>query len=434
MSVPTALILFAMMLGPGGNELLDYVPSQPYWKLKNVIPTADNIAAELMAIKAGDTSKAAQVRKLMALRSLGEMQNASVIPMLQPFADSTEPFVADYARRAIAMAKHEKVPARAALPPPQLANELGLLPVHCSTIVQLSERGDVSADPNTLLAQFPLEPGQDRVALADAFTMRLVDLAERVGNVRVDAITFGLSDDVSPISGYFVASIRGAFDADAMRGAMQTIAGDPRDCDGLPVYHFGPAAAVFVVDSSRLVLISGMHRELLPLSEIAGYVKAHQTSHVTTQALLRMLKTVDMTSPMWGICQVSPAYQQSTFLTDIEALRLTALKDGRGLTLELRARGRTADAAQHAMNAFLDDVTHLQAKLHIASLNSAFVDPLERLMATVRGERNDLVDTLTAAIHSTPPELYRMAMMFDPPVNAVAQRMARATATQPATR
>ena len=434
MSVPTALILFAMMLGPGGNELLDYIPSQPYWKLKNVTPTADNIAAELMAIKAGDTSKATQVRKLMALRTLGEMQNASVVPMLQAFADANEPFVADYARRALATAKGQKIPPRLALPPPQLANELGLLPVHCSTIVQLSERGDASSDPNKLLADFPLEPGQDRVALADAFTKRLVDLAERIGNVRVDSATFGLSDDVTVSSGYFVINFRGQLDAGAMNEAMKEIAGEPTDVDGKPVYRFGPAAAVFVVSDARVVLVSGIKREKLPLSEIAGYIKANQTAHVTTQTVMQMLKQVDMTNPMWGVCQVSPAYQESPLLTDIEALRLTALKDGRGLALELRARGRTNDAAQNAMDAFLENISHLQAKLHIASTNQPVVEPMDRLRASVRGERKDVVATLTAAVHASPAELYRMAMMFDPPVNAAAQRMPRTAATQPAPR
>src|SRR5205823_2631891 len=51
-------LLFTMLLGGGsGNELLDLIPTDAYWKSKAIEITAPNIMLELNSIKVDDTSK-----------------------------------------------------------------------------------------------------------------------------------------------------------------------------------------------------------------------------------------------------------------------------------------------------------------------------------------------------------------------------------------
>src|SRR5688500_8650147 len=99
MSFGTLAALLVLMIRGGGNELLDYVPSEPYWRIKQVVPTVDHLARELRDIKPDNTSKASAIRRLMALRSLGEMKSPAAIVVIQPYLQSNEMFVADYARR-----------------------------------------------------------------------------------------------------------------------------------------------------------------------------------------------------------------------------------------------------------------------------------------------------------------------------------------------
>ena len=63
-------LLFTMLLGgASGNDLLDLIPSDSYWKSKELELTATNIMVELNSIKADDTSKPTAVRRLMAIRA-----------------------------------------------------------------------------------------------------------------------------------------------------------------------------------------------------------------------------------------------------------------------------------------------------------------------------------------------------------------------------
>jgi len=156
-------ILLALLTGGGGgNDLLDYMPTAAYWKAKGVEITAERMAAELATEEPADAAKlvrdlgaddfatreaamkklramgpaaapaleqaadnddpevkmrarqllqkvaatggaqAKAVRRLMAVRALGKLKRPEGLAALRPLLASKEPFVADYARQAIA--------------------------------------------------------------------------------------------------------------------------------------------------------------------------------------------------------------------------------------------------------------------------------------------------------------------------------------------
>ncbi|HEX8916288.1 MAG TPA: hypothetical protein VF796_28315, partial [Humisphaera sp.] len=154
------IFLFAVLSG-GASDLLDAVPSDEYWKLKNVQVTPETLAAELApAAAAADLTKlinqlgdedpavrdaaatkiraagpgalpqlergtkhddlevagrcrkliaemktggkAEQVRRLIAIRTAGERKVAALKPRLAELAKSDDAVVADYAAAAVA--------------------------------------------------------------------------------------------------------------------------------------------------------------------------------------------------------------------------------------------------------------------------------------------------------------------------------------------
>src|SRR5947209_12844999 len=156
---PAFLVLLSLLVGGGGSDLLDYVPSDYYWKHKQVDVSLDTMTNELKPVDAQDISKIipdldsadpqmretatkkiqsvgpaalpelkkqAQsdeqeiagraraliqkieaserpkaVRRLMAIRTLGEMKKKEALPTLQAMLKSDEMFVTEYAREAI---------------------------------------------------------------------------------------------------------------------------------------------------------------------------------------------------------------------------------------------------------------------------------------------------------------------------------------------
>src|ERR1700683_3315782 len=153
------LYILMFLLG-GSNDLLDYVPTYAYWQIKQVHVTLVGMTAELeqpaapdvtaligdlshadpqvraaaglkltdigwkivpqlwAAVDNGDpetsnqarrliaridvTSKPSLVRRLMAIRTLGELKQPAALATLKPLLDSKEQFEADYAAAAIA--------------------------------------------------------------------------------------------------------------------------------------------------------------------------------------------------------------------------------------------------------------------------------------------------------------------------------------------
>ena len=170
----TELILL-MVMGGGGNELLDYTDPATFWKAHDVPMTAEAMLGELAPPKAGDvsgliedlgspdyatrararqkllqagkkaipelkkatdaddfeTAMAAKailremkveagddrLRRLMAIRTLGQLKAEGAADALEKHLKSNDPFVRDYARRALARIEgHRQRPRRR--PPP----------------------------------------------------------------------------------------------------------------------------------------------------------------------------------------------------------------------------------------------------------------------------------------------------------------------------
>src|SRR5688500_18760743 len=192
--------LISFLLGAGGGDLLDYLPTEAYWKAKQMTVTADVLtaalrptpvaqvadlvaqldspdaavrdaaAAKIRAAGAGalpalkeqtesdiiETSRRAKaliqeitadakpagVRRLMAIRTLGERKERGALEVLRPLLDSKEPFVAEYAGRAIATIDGKSFTR--ARPEDSLRQDLWLLPANTAAVAQYAPRGGLA--------------------------------------------------------------------------------------------------------------------------------------------------------------------------------------------------------------------------------------------------------------------------------------------------
>ena len=164
---PSFIVLLSFLIGGGSGDLLDYVPTQSYWSDRGVSVTVDsmleeagpaapqNIAGLIADLGAADPQAhdaaaqkiiklgpvvlpqlreaaegadpeiaerstviirllrpqitVAAVRRLMAVRALGELKDAKALPFLQSQLASSEMFMADYAQIAIGAIKGERI-------------------------------------------------------------------------------------------------------------------------------------------------------------------------------------------------------------------------------------------------------------------------------------------------------------------------------------
>src|SRR4051794_34330076 len=137
MGEASVFLIFTMLLGGSpGNQLLDLIPTDAYWKSKSIEITVPNVMLELNSIKPDDTSKEMAVRRLMAIRTLGELKSADAIATLKTQLDSKEMFVASYAQRALNAIDGKPAPGSSGVPPDRMKADLYMLPEHCGAVAQ----------------------------------------------------------------------------------------------------------------------------------------------------------------------------------------------------------------------------------------------------------------------------------------------------------
>jgi HEAT repeat protein len=291
--------LILCLLTGGGNELLDYLPTEAYWNEKKVEVSVEAMAGEL-ADKPGEDvtaliaelgspdaatrdaavlkirevggvaalpalTEAAEspdaeirkrargllrqiggdriergVRRLMAIRTLGEVGKPEGLAALKPLLESKELFEAEYARAAIdsieGRGAGEAVVRGAAA---AIADDVWLLPKGCSTVGQLVPAGGAPLGYAEFIAAVKADDEDRRNADAETVTKWVLSLAEQIGNVRVDAVTFGMAgnpldfDAATSQPPYVAVIIRGRYNSRWARTYAKSEGVVARDVPGL---------------------------------------------------------------------------------------------------------------------------------------------------------------------------------------------------------
>lgn len=455
------MVLFAMLLG-GGSDLLDYVPSQDYWQAKGVADvTADGLAKDLappkavenitkllvdlgssktavreaatakivamgpgvlpqlkeaskvddpeIAHKAGElyeqinrAQKANQVRRLIAIRTLGEMKAKAAVPALQGLTKSDDPFVADYAKAALAAIDgkpYERAHAES-------SDDAWLMPDKTRVVWHLSFRGGKAIDMDAVLKSLPraeavppggAPKGPDVAAVRKEAVGQFIQFADRVGNVRIDGVTVGVSGEVGPNQGHVVVVAHGQYDAAAVAdvvGGLKDVFKDTKAVGGTTVFaNENEGANVFFPSNDRAVLVGGPGGRngggnVLPVEEMVAAVRKNAGGLKDSKDaadMAKLVKSVDTKQPMWGAMEVTPAFKQAPFLEPFDTVTLVGKPAGdKADKLDVRFDGHGADpdkvrAAVGMVNQGLD-----QAKQEMKRADEHMPQEMKAMVAMAR--------------------------------------------------
>lgn len=373
---PMMSFVMAFLLSGGtGADLLQFVPSDAYWKAQKVEVSVDAMilalgrpgdAAEVAdlvtqlgdkqfkvraaaraklaamgpsvlpllakaAEKAGDDPEvtttlkelraelggkgaASAVRRLMAIRTLGDLKDAKAVAELKKLLDSKTAFEAEYAARAIAAieGKPFKTPDAAEA----IRKDVWLLPKNCAIVGQacLPDLGIKGMDD--LVGQLgDLLPKEAKDAMVAQVAAQLMQAADRVGNIRFTGGTMGVADNVGNRAGFAVFIIHGLYDRVAMAGVIKELAGRPGrematekigDCE---VLFPDREAAIMMPSNEQFAIVVGPGREQLPLKELADAFKAGKGGLGDNAEMAKLIKSVDPTANAWAIAQITDAYR-----------------------------------------------------------------------------------------------------------------------------
>ena len=317
-----SLLLSVLTGGGSENDLLDFVDTKTYWELKQIAPSEERLLMEFAppgepvdvsrliadmgaddftkreaatralegvgdgarpqleeAVKSDnlEVSKRARklldgmeskkrgegIRRLMAIRTLGEMKAAKAKPVLGRLLASTSPFEADYASAALAAIK-DKPYSRPHPGPGVRRRDLACLPGPCTLVAQLAILG--KDRPKAKEALSPLRNVMKMIEQMDGggaddtfkeLQEGLVKAADMVGNVRAHSVTVGVGMEEDGEPSFAAIFLRGQYNAKALRRLMEDEDAERRVRNSIPFYYPDDEFGVVPLSNERLVLLAG---------------------------------------------------------------------------------------------------------------------------------------------------------------------------------
>lgn len=358
-----------------------------------------------------DGPQAAPVRRLMAIRTIGEMKYKEALPLLAKLTESKTPFEADYARQAIAAIKGEPHEGPAPVDAKLLAADVAAMPANALGVMQQRMR------PGRLNLREQMAMFAD-MGMADPEEMLLKAMreiiygVEQVGNLRLEAVTAAMcSNGELETDMLGLASLRGQFNLDNIRALAKR--------ENLKIEKINEVDVVWLGDDgeARLALVSDSQLLFIgyddaqpapPLAEILAALGGGKPGGIEkNEAMAGLLKTVDQKKRTWAALLLTKEMRGVPVLAAINraTLEIGAGPEGKGISGILKARGeddeqvaqagRLAEAAwQSAMmqlNMHLNELKAQQPKLAamIQKTTGAVKFKIEPGLVTVTAEMDE---------------------------------------------
>lgn len=397
-------LAMVMTVGQGPTELLDLVPTQDYWRIQGVEVTIKNMQAQLDA-KADEKAEGNDVRRLMAIRALGELKSAESIPALTQLAESKELFVADYARRAIAAAGGKKYKA-AEVSKALRMKDVNVLPAGTAMVAQfVAAPGGGPVDMTKVLGtmgpmgeQFQKEGGMDQLLKP------LLDFGGKVGNLRIDSLTYGVSGEIDNDKGFVVVVARGQYDAKRCAAALKE-AMKNRDelrienVAGIDVYRPDEEVALLLVSNEVLALVAGPREEELPVDALARALKTGKGTLRDNEQLAKAIDATDKTGRIWGAVALTETYRGgSPVFAPFQSASLSA-KAGKGeTTFTLVARGSDKDHVAEAVVKLNEHLGEAREEMTRTMERMPMLEPMAKFLNSITVEQAKTDVTVTAKL------------------------------------
>lgn len=467
------MILLSLLMG-GGTDLLDYVPSQDYWQAKGVVVTVDGLLQELAPPpKASDISKlladlssanaatresaatqvqamgpgvipqlqeatksddpelahrakalidaiknggkASSVRRLIAIRTLGEMKAKNALPRLRELTKSDAMFVGDYATAAIA-AIDGKPYTR---PHVDGSGDVWLLPEPCRLVGHLHTHGGQAIDFDAIMKQLPPDamlapppggaaaPAQTPTAIRKQVVDAVLGVAEKTGNMRLDGITLGVSGDTGANQGFGVVIAHGTYDAAAVAELVAGLQGEMKSeaktIDATLVLSPNEHVSFFFPTNDRAVLTAGANQ--LPIEALVSAARTGKGKLAESKEMTALIGAVDVKQPIWGVVQMTPAFRQDSVLAPFDSIAVVGNQDaGNKLQIQFSGKGSDADKVKDAVKQMKQGIDQglSQLKQLRQGMQIPQIEPMLKTVTTVlesiKCEANGKDATLSVSI------------------------------------
>ncbi len=480
MNEMSMMMLLMAALSGGSTEALDYMPTDAYWRTKGVEVTAQTMLDELSAERDADisglieqlgsdefqtrekahkaiaaagpgaidqlkpllesedaevrerarqliarlkaTGQAPKIRRLMAIRTLGELKAKGAVKRLEKLAGTDEPFLGLYARRALA-AIRGKAFAAPAPDAKALASDAWAMPSNIGLLAQSALRfgdgGPITFDKLELPGDVKIDPA----AMSRAWTAQVLKVVEMAGNFRIDAATFALSSELDHDKGFLVLTLRGLYDPEAFKSAVGALGIEPTKIAGVDAVRFERQFEIVLLSPTRLVIVGGPREQKLPTAAVINAIKGDAAPLKQNKPLAGLIADADRSGLGWGAVHFSESYREADIVEPLrDGVAAVKLKEG-SLDLKARFRGLKGreDAFGRAVDEFKEEVIdegsgELRRMINRRPAMGRMLSPLLGFVESMKIARDGNAATLTGRYESpgSAAMLAPMLLMISP--------------------
>jgi hypothetical protein len=354
--------------------------------------------------------RAPALRRLMAIRELGELNQKEGIAALEPLLKLAEPFVAEYAAEAI---DHINGKPFHRAHPADVRADVYLLPQGCRAVGQVlgPPGGPVNMDRE--LGRMPAAPGFEPGPIAENLQKMLISSAEQIGNVRLDAITVGLAGEITLNSGYAVVIGRGTYDPRAIGEWMHSQQFPSNRVGGVEVFQPpGAESAVFFPDGHHACFIASPHGAAIPLEEVVAAIQRGRGGLNGVAEMKRLVDAAPAGQPLWAVAKITPSYAQAPVFAPFDTIELGSDRQGDSINLQVRARGQQPEKARAAAQMVQDGARQLAANARQALPGMPMLKPFVNATESVRCEATAGNATLTANLKGIQSGLFLLPLLM----------------------
>jgi len=419
------LLMLIVMNGGGGTDLLDYVPTDNYWDRHSVLAVTPDAMVNVLNDEDADATD-----RLMAIRTLGELGDEASLAVLGPLVDSNEPFVGSYARRSVAWIQGEDPEPAAVIDAALLDADLALLPIDTQLVGQ--SRGlSASSGPidlKAMLPDFAAAGGPPRDEMLKDLVDGLLEIIDQIGNIRLDAITLGMSfDEQRGEPDRVIIVARGRYDRDrVIRLLEEEGETDLFSIDDIEVAamteEWGEQFVMMMPSDERFVFMftEDKNKEedvALPVDEVAMLIQEGETEPMLGGVLLDELDEIDREhTPIWLAMEVPAMLKQNEageVFGAFDAMRFTGAVTGEGdLAVSAVARGGDAGAIEQTVGVIRgyigEGIASIEEEMQFEPAMQPMFEPILGMLRSIEIEADGNTATGTMTVPNAQGGLFQM--------------------------
>lgn len=368
--------------------------------INNPNPETSSRARNLVA-KIRDVSQASAVRRLMAIRTLGESKNPDALPLLRPLLKSNVPFVREYAQAAIA--RIENRPATfTGISQKQREIDVNLMPAKVDMVGQIAPTGSIDIMPiDRIIERLPLGASLAQKGNAiDKATAQIIELAESIGNIRIDCVTFGWFTGPVNQPGNAVFIARGQYDSGAAIDVLRKSGLERKTVGRMEVFMLDEDTALLLPDDHTAVLIPAETNGEVPIARTIAALKKGEGDLAVNVDLSKIVKSIDTKQPFWIATKVNDGLRQVIeILAPFQTVAIVGRAAGPDkVAIQLDAIGSDPTAVKSAVSETGAGVQQMVQQGQEEQKLVAMIGPAVQFLQSVQVEANGASGTLKCEI------------------------------------